>query len=60
MAGVRLEMHAPTPKEIVLHYDKLWEDNLCNCYSIFRDGDIFRVYYDVWRMNRRRFQSTIT
>lgn len=44
MTGVRLEMHASTPKQIVLHYDKLWEDNVCNCYSIFRDGDIFRVY----------------
>ena len=48
LSGVRLELHAPTPKEIVLHHDKLWEGNGCNYYSIFRDGDIYRMYYDAW------------
>ena len=48
MSGVRLQLHAPTPKEIVMHHDKLWEGNGCNYYSIFRDGDIYRMYYDAW------------
>ena len=46
--GVRLEMHHPMPKEIVMHHDKLWEGNGCNYYSIFRDGDLIRMYYDSW------------
>ena len=47
-SGVRLQMHHPMPKEIVMHHDKLWEGNGCNYYSIFRDGDLFRMYYDSW------------
>lgn len=48
MSGVRLEMHSPMPKEIVMHLDKLWEGNGCNYYSIFQDGNIYRMYYDAW------------
>ena len=47
-SGVRLQLHHPVPKEIVMHHDKLWEGNGCNYYSIFRDGDLFRMYYDAW------------
>ena len=47
-SGVRLQLHHPMPKEIVMHHDKLWEGNGCNYYSIFRDGDLFRMYYDSW------------
>ena len=47
-SGVRLQLHHPMPKEIVMRHDKLWEGNGCNYYSIFRDGDLFRMYYDSW------------
>ena len=48
MSGLRLKLHTPVPKEIVMHHDKLWEGNGCSYYSIFRDGDIYRMYYEAW------------
>ena len=48
MSGLRLKLHTPVPKEIVMHHDKLWEGNACSYYSIFRDGDIYRMYYEAW------------
>ncbi len=43
--GVRLELHRPMRREVVFRTDAPWEGN-SGCYqSVFRDGDIFRVYY---------------
>jgi len=35
----------PTPQEVVLVTDKPWEGNTCAYYSIFQDGDLYRMYY---------------
>jgi len=43
--GAELFAHRPEPKEIVLVTDKSWEGNTCAYYTIFRDGDIYRMYY---------------
>jgi hypothetical protein len=42
-AGLRL--HKPTPHEVVLVTDKPWEGNTCAYYTIFQDGDLYRMYY---------------
>ena len=47
-SGVELRLHQPMPKEIVMHHDKPWEGNDCIFYTIFRDGPIYRMYYDAW------------
>ena len=41
----KLQLHRPEPKEVVLVTDKPWEGNTCAYYTIFRDGDICRMYY---------------
>mgnify|MGYP002623428361 CR=1 FL=1 len=38
-------LHRPEPREVVLVTDEPWEGNTCAYYTIFRDGDIFRMYY---------------
>ena len=38
-------LHLPEPKEVVLVTDAPWEGNTCAYYTIFRDGDLFRMYY---------------
>jgi hypothetical protein len=43
--GAALHLHRPTPKEVVLVTDKPWEGNTCAYYTIFRDGDRYRMYY---------------
>ena len=35
----------PTPREVVLTTDAPWEGNTCAYYTIFRDGNLFRMYY---------------
>lgn len=38
-------VHEPTPKEVVLVTDEPWEGNTSAYYSIFQDGDVYRMYY---------------
>lgn len=41
----RLRQHRPRPREVVLVTDDPWEGNTSAYYTIFRDGDLFRMYY---------------
>ena len=43
--GVRLQMHRPVRREVVLRTDAPWEGNACAFQSVFRDGDLYRMYY---------------
>lgn len=44
-AELSLTVQRPEPKEVVLVTGQPWEGNTCAYYSIFRDGDLFRMYY---------------
>ena len=41
----RLHLHLPKPREVVLVTGEPWEGNTSAYYTIFRDGDLFRMYY---------------
>ena len=43
--GVRLELHRPTPREVSLVRNKPWEGNVSGYTTVFRDGDLYRMYY---------------
>ena len=43
--GVRQHLHKPEPREVVFVTDAPWEGNTSAYYTIFRDGDLFRMYY---------------
>lgn len=43
--GASLQLHRPKPREVVLTTDKPWEGNTCAYYTIFQDGDRYRMYY---------------
>ena len=46
LAGdARLKLHKPIAREVVLVTDRPWEGNTCAYYTLFRDGDRFRMYY---------------
>ena len=45
MEGARLLLHHPTPREVALVCDKPWEGNTCAYFTVFQDGDIYRMYY---------------
>lgn len=40
-----LTLHHPTFREIVIDHDEPWEGNICCGHTVFRDGDIYRMYY---------------
>lgn len=43
--GLELRLQSPVPREIVLIHDAPWEGTGCGYHTIFRDGDIIRMYY---------------
>lgn len=51
MSGAEFRMHRPIPREIVMVYDKPWEGSGCGYHTIFKDGDIFRMYYKAWQLS---------
>ena len=45
-----LRLHHPEPKEIVVTHDAPWEGNGSGYHSIFRDGDLYKMYYKAWQI----------
>ncbi|MCM8785326.1 MAG: hypothetical protein NC899_03665 [Candidatus Omnitrophica bacterium] len=45
MEGVNLKLHHPQPEEVVLEYNQPWEGIASAVETVFKDGDIFRMYY---------------
>ncbi|MEZ6131757.1 MAG: hypothetical protein R3C59_24120 [Planctomycetaceae bacterium] len=52
--GVSLKVQEPVPGEVVLVTGEPWEGNTCAYYSIFQDGDLYRMYYrgSHWENNK--------
>lgn len=44
-------LHQPQPQEIVLLHDAPWEGSGSGYHSIFRDGDLYRMYYKAWHLD---------
>lgn len=40
-----LMLHHPIPQEVAITMDKHWEGNSCAYMTVFRDGDLYRMYY---------------
>jgi hypothetical protein len=48
--GAEQRLHHPEPREIVLLHDAPWEGSGSGYHSIFRDGDLYRMYYKAWQL----------
>lgn len=46
-----LRLHHPVPREIAIEHDAPWEGTGCGYHSIFRDGDLYRMYYKSWHLD---------
>lgn len=46
--SICFQMHRPILKELVLENNKPWEGSGCGFYSLFQDGDLYRLYYSAW------------
>ena len=63
--GARLRLHHPEPREIVLTLDAPWEGSGSSGYhSVFRDGDVYRMYYKGWHigfdLERKKIQPAVS
>ena len=45
MKGTELKLHHPQDKGKVLDFDQPWEGPSCAYITVFRDGDLIRMYY---------------
>lgn len=45
LTGVALTLHSPRPCNVALVHDEPWEGNTCAYHTVFRDGDLYRMYY---------------
>ncbi|MBW3598136.1 MAG: hypothetical protein KY475_12790, partial [Planctomycetes bacterium] len=43
--GAALRLQKPEPQELVLTADEPWEGNTSAYFTIFQDGDLYRMYY---------------
>ena len=43
--GAEQQLHRPTPREIAIVHDAPCEGNISYYHTVFRDGDIYRMYY---------------
>lgn len=41
-------LHRPEPREVVLTADAPWEGNTSGYFTVFQDGDLYRMYYRGW------------
>src|SRR6188768_4135190 len=44
-----LRLHRPTPREVVIVHDAPWEGAGSGYHSVFKDGDLYRMYYKAWQ-----------
>jgi hypothetical protein len=45
LAGAELKLHKPEARDVAIVCDAPWEGNTSAYYTIFQDGDRFRMYY---------------
>ncbi len=45
-----MRLHHPQPQEIVIEHDAPWEGSGSGYHSLFKDGDLYRLYYKAWHL----------
>ena len=43
--GAKQVLHRPAPREVAIVHDAPWEGNICFYHTVFRDGDLYRMYH---------------
>ncbi len=51
---VKQTLIRPEPKEVVLVADAPWEGNTSGYYTVFRDGDLYRMIYRGWQHDEKK------
>ena len=56
--GVQRRLHHPTAREVAMVHDEPWEGSGCGYHTVFRDGDLCRMYYHAWDIQVKDGQLT--
>ena len=54
-----LRLQHPVPQEIAIIHDEPWEGSGSGFHSIFKDGDIYRMYYETGQLSSTPFESKV-
>lgn len=54
VVGAQLRLQHPVPREVAVVFDSPWEGNGCGYHTVFRDGDLYRLYYRGLDMGLRK------
>jgi len=49
--GAELRLNHPVARELALEHDAPWEGTGSGYHSVFRDGDLYRMYYKAWHLD---------
>ncbi|MFH1264322.1 MAG: hypothetical protein ABIK89_01245, partial [Planctomycetota bacterium] len=49
--GAELRLNHPEARELALEHDAPWEGTGSGYHSVFRDGDLYRMYYKAWHLD---------
>lgn len=49
--GAHRVLHHPVARDIVIIHDEPWEGSGSGYHTIFKDGDIYRMYYKAWQLS---------
>ncbi len=58
LKGAQLKMHRPVPRDVAIVCDSPWEGNTSAYYTLFADGDVFRMYYRGAHFDEKTKKST--
>ena len=56
--GVKLKLHAPEPRDVALVCNAPWEGNTSAYYTLFQDGDRYRIYYRASHFDEKEKKAT--
>jgi hypothetical protein len=59
IAGATLTLHNPTPQDVALTFDRPWEGNSCNYFSVIKDAETYRMYYRGMQVDYTQGEMTI-
>ena len=45
LTGAERRLHRPTARAVAIVHDAPWEGNISYYHTVFRDGDLYRMYY---------------
>lgn len=48
--GVALTLHEPVRREVAIVHNEPWEGNVSTGHTVFRDGELYRMYYRGWQL----------